>query len=68
MNQLEKTGLITIAVGALAFLIGIFTPDLIISGRTWPLEQLAFLFLGGVLSIIGLGVYVFGLSKKQESS
>lgn len=69
MNQLEKTGLIAITVGALAFLIGIFDPFGILPySQSWIIKELACLFLGGTLIIVGLGVYVFGLSKKQESS
>jgi hypothetical protein len=70
MNQLEKTGLITIAVGALAFCIGVFDPalDIIPYSHSWETKEIALLILGGALIIIGLGIYVFGLSKNRESS
>lgn len=66
MKQIEQIGIITIAVGVVAFFVGLFDPFNWITGFGWQTKETALLILGGVVAIIGLGIFVYGVNKKAH--
>ena len=63
MNQI---GSITIAIGAVVCGLGLFDPFNWITGYGFQTKETALMVLGGVVAIIGLGILVYGVNKKDR--
>jgi hypothetical protein len=63
---MKQIGIITMIVGAIVCFIGIFDPLNMIRGYGFQTKEIALMVIGGIIGIIGLGIFVYTVNKKIE--